>query len=141
MAQEKLQPVTSLRVEDVMTSPVRSVTPSMTLKEVVDMYLQHNISGAPIVDQSGKVISVISQSDLIQFIAVEGMSKPVSHYMPRLPKPDQVISVTKTDVFKEVFKQFLVKPVRRIIVTDSNGKLQGIVSKSNLLRAFVMEAG
>lgn len=120
-----------------MTSPVHSVKPTMILKEVVVLFLEHKVSGAPIVDTSGRVISVISQTDLVQFLAVDGLTKPVSHYMPRLPKAEQVVSVSKNDTIKDVIKQFLIKPVHRVIVTDGNGKLQGIVSKSNLLRAFV----
>lgn len=137
MAERKRVPVKTLRVEDVMTLGVIPVTPVMTLKQVVTLFLEKNISGAPVIDQSGRVISVISQSDLIQFIALDGMSKTVNNYLKKLPAAVDVVSVKKTDLFRDVFKQFLVKPVRRIIVIDDNGGLQGIVSKSNLLKAFL----
>lgn len=120
-----------------MTSTVFAVTPVMTLREIVLLFLDKKISGAPIVDQSGKVMSVISQSDLIQFIALEGMTKTVNAYLPKLPRIGNLVTVNKTDLFRDVFKQFLVNPVRRIIVIDDNGSLQGIVSKSNLLKAFI----
>ena len=133
--------VKALKVEDVMTEMVFAVTPVMTLREVVSLFLEKKISGAPIIDQNGKVISVISQSDLIQLIALEGMAKTVNFYLPKLPRTEDVISVRRTDLFRDVFKQFLVKPVRRIIVTDGNGSLQGLVSKSNLLKAFLEAEG
>lgn len=137
MENENKIPVRHLRVSDVMTETVHAVNPSMTLREVVELFLTKGISGAPIVDFSGKVISVISQTDLIQFIAVDGMIRTVKEYMARLPKESEVISVRRADQFKDVFKEFLTKPVRRIIVIDNNGKLQGVVSKSNLLKAFL----
>ena len=98
--------------------------------------MDKQISGAPIIDQNAKVISVISQSDLLQFIALDGMTKTVNTYLPKLPQIEDLVSVRKTDLFRDVFRQFLVKPVGRIIVTDGNGGLQGLVSKSNLLKAF-----
>ncbi len=131
------QPVGAKRVEDIMTHPVHFVTPTMHLREVVMLYLTHKISGAPVVDQSHRVISVISQTDLLRFVAVDGMDKLVIDYLPRLPKAEEVVSVKKNDTVKDVIKQFLIKPVRRVIVVDSGGKLQGIVSKSNLLKVFI----
>jgi predicted transcriptional regulator len=128
--------VASLRAEDIMIAAVHAVIPTMSIKEVVDLFLEKGISGSPIVDQNYKVMSVISQSDLIQFLALDGMTKTVIHYLPRLPKVEQIVRVRKSDSFKDIFKQFLQHPVRRIIVTDDNGHLQGIVSKSTLLRAF-----
>lgn len=143
MTAAKKTSVKSLRVEDIMTSPVVAVTPMMTIKDVVHLFLEKKISGAPIVDQSGKVISVISQSDLIQFVAVDGMDRHVNNYLTtRLPKTENVISVRRSDLIKEVFRQFLIKPVHRVIVTDDAGNPHGLVSKSDLLKAFVeMEKG
>jgi len=141
MPSDKKPAVKALRVEEMMTIDVVAVTPVMTLKEVVKLFLERRISGAPIIDQNGNVISVISQTDLIQFIALDGMAGQVNQYLKKLPKTENVVSVRKTDLFKDVFKEFLIKPVRRIIVVDDNGRLQGIVSKSNLLRAFLIAGG
>lgn len=141
MPSDKKPAVKALRVEEMMTIDVVAVTPVMTLKEVVKLFLERRISGAPIIDQNGNVISVISQTDLIQFIALDGMAGQVNQYLKKLPKTENVVSVRKTDLFRDVFKEFLIKPVRRIIVVDDNGRLQGIVSKSNLLRAFLIAGG
>lgn len=140
MAQKRGQSVLTLRVEDFMVSPAIVVKTNMSLEEVVDLYLKNKISGAPVVDHNERVISVISQSDLIHFIAVDGLKHQVSTYLNRLPKPEQIVSVQKTDLFKEVFKQFLIKPVRRILVVDTVGKIQGVISKSSLLKAFKLES-
>lgn len=141
MPSDKKPAVKALRVEEMMTIDVVAVTPVMTLKEVVKLFLERRISGAPVIDQNGNVISVISQTDLIQFIALDGMAGQVNQYLKKLPKTENVVSVRKTDLFRDVFKEFLIKPVRRIIVVDDNGRLQGIVSKSNLLRAFLIAGG
>jgi predicted transcriptional regulator len=141
MPSDKKPAVKALRVEEMMTIDVVAVTPVMTLKEVVKLFLERRISGAPVIDQNGNVISVISQTDLIQFIALDGMAGQVNQYLKKLPKTENVVSVRKTDLFRDVFKEFLIKPVRRIIVVDDNGRLQGIVSKSNLLKAFLIAGG
>ncbi len=131
----------ALQVKDVMTTEVHSVSASSTIEDIVKLFLSHNISGAPIIDANRKVVSVVSQSDLIQFIAMGGLQKRIGDFSKKLPEPNDLICVKTSDPFKEVFKLFLTKPVRRIIVTDGTGHLQGIVSKSNLLKAFMVTEG
>jgi predicted transcriptional regulator len=131
----------TMRVENLMVAAVHAVQLNMTIKEVAEMFLNLKINGAPVVDQSGVVISVISQSDLIQFLALDAGAKQVNQMLGKLPKPGDVVSVLRTDTFKEVFKQFLLNPVRRIIVVDGSGHLQGLVAKSDLLRAFLQHGG
>jgi predicted transcriptional regulator len=141
MTQPQKLAVSALHVADMMTTEVHSVTLLMSIKQIIEIFLTKNISGAPVIDQSKKVISVIGQTDLMTFVALGGMDKPLNDFLKKLPKESEVMRVRKTDSFKEVFKQFLTQPVRRVIVTDDNGHLQGIVSKSNLLRAFMTTEG
>ncbi len=126
-----------LTVADIMVHKVRTVTPLMTIREAMHLFLTFNISGAPVIDPMGIAVSVVSQSDLMKFAAGGFMDEPLLKVMDKLATIDQLVVVKKTDPFKEVFKQFLLQPVRRVLVVDNTGKLEGIVSQSSILKAFM----
>ncbi len=131
--------VKNLKVEDVMTVTVHCATMDMSVRSIIKMLLTKNISGAPVIDQMDRVVSVISESDLIKFAALGGLDKPLSEFASKLPNSGNLVAVQRQDIFRDVFKQFLVNPVRRVLVLDSTGKIQGLVSRSNILRAFLSE--
>lgn len=125
-----------LKVEDIMTSNVMGVSPEMTVREAMRLLSTHKISGAPIVNNMNKVLSVLSEGDLLKLAASEGMDKTISTCLPRLCKTENLMTLKKTNTFSEAYMMFLTKTVHRIIVIDGNGNLQGIVSRSNVLRVI-----
>lgn len=57
-----------LRVRDIMTEDVLSVSPELSLRDAMDLLSSHHVSGAPVV-AAGNVIGVISATDLLSFAA------------------------------------------------------------------------
>lgn len=125
-----------LKVEDIMTANVMGVPPEMTVRDAMLMLSTHKISGAPVVNNMNKVLSVVSEGDLIKLAATEGMDKTISTCLPKLCKTENLMTLKKTNTFAEAYMMFLSKGVHRIIVIDGNGNLQGIVSRSNVLRVI-----
>ena len=130
-------PVGAIKVESIMTREVIWASPDMTIREIIELLLSKKISGMPVVDSLHHVISIVSQSDLIQFAALGGLDRTLSEFMHKLPAATDVVFVHKNDTFTDVFKKFLTNPVRRVVVIDHTRRIQGIVSRSSLLRAFL----
>jgi CBS domain-containing protein len=61
-------------VRDVMTTGVVTVRPDTTYRELAAMFRQHRVSGFPVTAEDGKVIGVVSESDLI---ALAGGAAPL----------------------------------------------------------------
>jgi CBS domain-containing protein len=57
--------MSDLHAQDVMTKEVFTVPAKATLREVAELLAQHNISGAPVIDESGTVVGIISESDIL----------------------------------------------------------------------------
>lgn len=57
-----------LKLQDIMTTDVVTVAPELSLRETLLLFAARHVSGAPVVDR-GKVVGVVSQSDLIGFLA------------------------------------------------------------------------
>src|SRR4051812_40151805 len=55
-----------MRASDVMTSNVVSVLPETTIHDLARLLVRHRISAAPVVDEKGRVIGMISEGDLLR---------------------------------------------------------------------------
>ena len=58
----------SMKVDDVMTKKVITLKPDQTVSEAVDKLAKHGISGAPVVDGSGAVVGMLTESDILDAI-------------------------------------------------------------------------
>ena len=152
----------ALTAKDVMQRNVVSVDPMMTVPEVVQCFLDRQITGAPVVDEEDKLVGVISQTDLLRHQrrgAPAGAQKPsyyqqangevlVSHLkidasatarVRDLMTPVTFMTEEETPL-REVPRFMLERHVHRIIVTRQ-GKLAGIITSMDLLRALLDGGG
>ena len=50
---------------DIMTTPVVTVTADMSIRDLAKILTEKGISGAPVVDDSGRVVGIVSEADVI----------------------------------------------------------------------------
>ena len=55
-----------MKVSDIMTHPVLTVTPERTVGEVAELMIGHRISGLPVVNPAGDVIGIVTEGDLLR---------------------------------------------------------------------------
>lgn len=55
-----------LTAAEIMTTDVITVTTSTTVRELAELFVTHRISSVPVVDNTGKLIGVVAESDLIE---------------------------------------------------------------------------
>jgi acetoin utilization protein AcuB len=65
---ELLYLLTKIKVKDIMTKDPITVPPDYTVEETAQVLLESKISGAPVVDDSGQVVGVITQNDLFRVL-------------------------------------------------------------------------
>jgi acetoin utilization protein AcuB len=71
---ELLYLLSNIKVRDLMTRDPITVPADFTVEETAEVLLKNKISGVPVVDESGKVIGTITQSDLFRMlIALTGV--------------------------------------------------------------------
>jgi len=54
-----------MRIEEIMTKKIKTVSPFMQIKELASFLVKENISGAPVVDEQGDFLGIITEEDLI----------------------------------------------------------------------------
>ncbi len=119
--------------KDIMRKRVVTVTPRMTLKETAKLLAKHGISGAPVVGPQGKVIGVISQTDLV-WIENEPLRRVEQAMTP------WGVSFEEDTPVKEIARQMLAKRIHRVIITR-DGELCGIVTSMDMLHALLKLIG
>lgn len=129
-----------VRLEQIMVTQVYRVHPGMKLREVAEMFLAHNISGAPVVDAMDRVISVVGEGAVLRLAASAGLEATIAHCMPLLTPASKMITLEKHNTFTEAYRIFLKHNIHRIPIVDSNGVLQGLLSRNMILKLFVEAA-
>lgn len=115
-----------------MTADVITVSPEMTVEEVISTLLENNISGVPVVDDERNMVGIISEYQLLELVFTPDLkSSPVCKFMTK-----EVVTVSEEAELTEVATQFVLHRVRRLPVV-SNGKLVGVISRRDLLRQLV----
>jgi CBS domain-containing protein len=146
-----------MKARDVMVSPVISVKPSASVKDVAKMLLEHRISAVPVVDNQRKIIGIISEGDLLHR-AESGTDHQRSWWLLALARGDalaadyitahakKVADVMTTEVITagpdtplyEIAATLEKYGIKRVpIVKD--GELVGIVSRANLIQAVASD--
>lgn len=130
--------VSSLKIQDIMTKNVYLVTPDMTIKTIIDLLLSKGISGAPVIDNvTQRILTVVSEADLMKIAALNGVNDQLVKFLNQLPKTKDLVVISQRDAFAEIFKKFLTSPVRRVPVIDDQGMVLGIVSRRDIIKAFL----
>ncbi len=115
-----------LKISEVMTRNVQTMSPDMRLVDVLDLFREKRISGAPVISQD-KLVGIISIEDLIRSLRYGDINALVSDYVsPR------VITVNSFDPVVEALKVFVKTHVGRLPVIDENEKLVGIITKGDI---------
>ena len=126
----------SIRAADIMARNLITLTPDMDVFDAIGLLLDRRISGAPVLDDDGKLVGVVSEFDCLRVVASglyghDGLedSTPLRRLMTA-----EVLTITPdTDVF--TVTQLLVgRRIRRVPVVDVDGKLVGIISRRDVLR-------
>ncbi len=119
-----------------MVHDVRTTSPDASVREAIQLLLEHKIGGAPIVDSFGHLVSIVTEGDLLKLAAGGSLDAKLGACLQHLPKAEKLVTLSRTATFAEAYKIFLSRSIRRILIVDSNGKLQGLVSRSNILRTL-----
>jgi len=113
--------------KDIMTKKVITVSPLTTVKDLAKSLTENNISGVPVADKTGKLLGIVSATDIV----AKG-AKQVKAIMSR-----KVISVTEDTPVEEIANLFTTHKINRVPVLRGK-KLSGIVSRADIVRAIAM---
>jgi CBS domain-containing membrane protein len=143
----------AMKAGDVMTTPVTVVQSDMDLVDTAVLLNEKNISGAPVVDRTGRIIGVVSERDFLRNMgAVQTLSFMgvianclknrgcVAIPMRNRKAADIMTSPAVTGNVEmpvsEISSLLTEKELNRIPIVDNNGKPIGIVTRADLMTSY-----
>jgi CBS domain-containing protein len=143
-----------MRVRDVMTSDPLVVGPNTPFKEIIDVLVEHRIGGLPVVDDNGELVGIVTETDLITKAAFADQRRGAMSVVGALlagRDPNwlkkasgleagkvmtrRVVTAEPNEDVHVAARRLLEHRVGRLPVVQE-GRLVGIVSRSDLLRPF-----
>jgi CBS domain-containing protein len=123
-------------VGEVMTPNLITIAVTASLAEAAGILDSNKITGLPVLDDSGALIGVLSQTDLVraranQDLVSNWLGLPVGQIMT---KPVLTISINAT--IGEAARVMEQHRVHRLVVTDDTATPIGIISTSDLVRSW-----
>jgi CBS-domain-containing membrane protein len=146
-----------LTARDIMTREVITIHPEASVEDLAKILAAHRIGGLPVLDQSGALVGVVTQSDLLQrsrdldlppalnILDLHLFLETPSHFQKRLDKllGDRVQDVMTRNPqaiapdtpVNQIARLMAAKGVHTLPVVEG-GKLVGIVGKLDLIRGL-----
>jgi CBS domain-containing protein len=140
-----------MKVGDVMSREVVTVPPGASLKEAARLLVEHRISGVPVVDNQNHVVGVVSEADVLAKEVAGPEPRRLLAWLTGQLEVDRsklearlvgeamtspALTIERNRPVGAAAKLMVEKGVNRLPVVD-DGKLVGIVTRANLVRAFV----
>ncbi len=151
-----IERLAALRVEDVMAQTVVTVAINSTMSEAADVFIEHQITGAPVVDELGHCVGVLSSTDFVHSKAEELDGRDqVGHFLcSRHPSGLYSIDEVRHDLVRSHMsnavqtmdqKAPLLKAARcmcqehvhRLLVVDTGGSPVGILTTLDLIATMI----
>src|ERR1051326_3679854 len=151
-----------MRAVDVMTTDVITVDPDTTVQALAAMLAERGISGAPVVDSSGRLVGIISEGDLLHRAEIGTARRHrerrrswwLDHFASDLAREyvkshgrivknimtRDVVTVTEDTDRADVAALLEAKRIKRVPVVRE-GKIAGIISRANIVRAVGSSKG
>lgn len=147
-----------MNARDIMTKPIVSVHPDTPTRQIARLLLDKGISAVPVVDNDGAPIGMVSEGDLIRrdrerearrqwWLEVLAEGEPIApeflawlhaqSHSARAIMSTPIITVSEDTQLEEIARLLVTHRIKRVPVVR-DGRVTGIVSREDLLRALIL---
>jgi sulfide:quinone oxidoreductase len=153
----RLREVEQVMVRDIMTPDVTTVRPGTPLRDAARILLELRISGLPVTEENGKLAGIVTEADFLAELGVpghhpahnlwqtlEGMFRhppgkgkipaTVADIMTR-----NIITISDDKTLHDAIELMKRNHIKRIVVTDDQQQLRGIITRSNLVQVLLKQ--
>jgi CBS domain-containing protein len=118
--------------EKVITKKVITCSPTDTLLQVQQLMINNNISRVVIVNGNNKPAGIITQKDMINFLVTDKSKRGIEEIKAEEVMTKKLITAKRKTPISNIAKTMMEKNISSVIIVDGKGKLDGIVTKSDI---------
>jgi len=123
-------------IEEIMSTDVVSVTPDTPASRVIELLVENDITGIPVVDSDGQLVGVVTEKDVMGVLSgPEETGGRARDYMT-----DAVVSFEQNDDVIAVCECLVNNHFRRVPILNE-GHLVGIISRRDLIKYIIEPIG
>lgn len=125
------------QAKDVMVTRVISVSPKTSLKELSTIFIENQISGAPVLDEEKHLVGFVSQTDLVELELhsedfLESRMEETGGFVQDIMVPD-VKALPETATLATVLDIMCVERLHRVMIIDEQQQVSGIIATMDVL--------
>ncbi|MDR9435648.1 MAG: CBS domain-containing protein [Thiohalophilus sp.] len=146
-----------LTVREIMTSDIMTVTPDTSLSDAARILVEKRISGLPVTDNDGKLVGVVTEADFLCAMGIpchhpthsvwQTLENLFRHPPRTADMPSRVsdimvtrvVSIQENQTLDDVIEQMKKHHIKRVIVTDDQEQVNGIITRSNLVQVLLQQ--
>lgn len=150
-----LRQTEQLYVRDIMTTDVATVTAETSLRDAARILLELRISGLPVVDESNKLIGLVTEADFLSAMGIpfhhpahnlwQTLESMFSHHPSSVNVASTVADITSQQIITlhsdnnlhDVIDSMKRNHIKRLVVTNEQQQVEGIITRSNLMKVLL----
>lgn len=129
-----------MRVADIMQTDLKVIAATDRVEEAITVLADHHVSGLPVVDDEGRFVGVISNSDILDALAEhtdpEAREQILAGTEVRELMTPRAQTIGPDATIRDAAQRMLYLEVHRLFV-EVQGRLVGVVSTTDLVRTMV----
>ncbi len=121
------------KARQIMTTSLITVRENTTLREAMNILVDKNIAGLPVVTEDMRLIGIVSEKDMLSLLYKPQPKKTrfVSEVMTR-----DVVSFDESDSLFDICESFIENNFRRVPIL-AEGKLTGVISRRDIIKYII----
>jgi len=134
-----------MQIRNLMTTEVATIEKSASLKEAARILIERSISGMPVVDEHGDLVGIVTEGDVLHQETLRHPATTLKSFLQGAEERALSVEQAMTKKVKtigdeadhtEAARLMETSGVKRLPVTNSDGRLVGILSRSDILKVF-----
>jgi CBS domain-containing protein len=126
----------SLRVVDIMTRYVVTVSRDQKLSDAARLLIESNVTGAPVVDAEGRCVGILSATDFLRHHS-QADGKLASDSLVHEHMSPNVQTISESETLTHAARRLCAGHIHRLPVVAANEQVVGWVSSLDLVAAMI----
>lgn len=127
-----------MKVRDFMMRLVYTATPTTTIRELIALLETNRIGGVPVVNDQGVLVGMISDGDVVRYLAPKNSKVIGNYYMSYVTEAEKIEDVLRCKMNTPIEKIMVKRNIKYVLPDDDFEQAMRILSKHHFKKLPVV---